>query len=294
MMITEQQIKELERSPYYVSFLGQGDDKPTFVRVKDYSQLEFDAFCRARDAISDSVLQFMDLYKMVAIVYDNLVKAHEKRIEEVKAQGNVHARDDLVEINAYFVSLIANFATYIGCVPREISSKRQAILDIHNEATHEEFDGSFAYRLFCSLRNYTLHDKPPIRGIKGSSRMSKTGDKVEVAYEVYIEKSKLIKNSTVANKLANDFASPPDNYPVIELATDAMLSLKNIHWKTMKALLASIEHEVALIETLVALRPKNQLFIASFPYNIKTKEIDAKLELIPADILEIKTIASKY
>ena len=103
-----------------------------------------------------------------------------------------------------------------------------------------------------------------------------------------------MQNSTVANKLAKDFASPPDNYPVIELATEAMLSLRNIHWKTIKALLASIQNEVSLIEALLALSPENQLFITAFPYNEETKEIDAKLELIPADIVEIKATALKY
>ena len=197
-------------------------------------------------------------------------------------------------VNAYFASLVANLAMYLGCVPTMISSKRQSILDIHVKATNEEYDNSFAYRLLYSLRNYTLHDKPPITGIRGGSRLSKTSNEVEVDYEVYIEKSKLMQNSIVAKKLASDFVAPPDNYPVMELATEAMLSLRNIHWKTVKSLLASIEDEVSLIEALLALSPENQLFVTAFPYIEKTKEIDAKLELIPADIIEIKAIASKY
>src|SRR6266403_3656128 len=166
--------KELGRSPYYVVFLDQDNSNQTLtVRVKDYSQQEFDEFTRARDAISEQVLQYMDLYNMVAIMYDNLAKAYKKRIEQVEAQRGISARDDLTEMNAYLAALVANFGMYLGCVPDKISSKQRDILDAHNKVTNFEYDKSFAYRLFCVLRNYTLHHTPPITGIRGSSKMSK-------------------------------------------------------------------------------------------------------------------------
>jgi hypothetical protein len=293
-MIPAKALEELARSPHYVTYMKNENGRANFVRVKDYSQAEYDKFIRARDAINDTVLQFMDLYEMVAIMYDNLTNAYNKRIEAVKNEKGISARDDLVEINAYFASLIANFAMYLGCVPRKISSKRRTVLNLHNEATNLEYDNSFAYRLFYSLRNYTLHDTPPITGIKGSSRLSKKTNKVEVDYGVYIEKSKLLLNEIVAKKLAEDFKTSPDIYPVIELANEALVSLKNIHWKTIRILLTTVVDEVTLIEELAALTPSNQPYITTFTYNQKTKAIDAKLELVPTSIIGIKRTASKY
>jgi hypothetical protein len=293
-MIPAKALEELARSPHYVTYLKNENGRANFVRVKDYSQTEYDKFIKARDAINDTILQFMDLYEMVAIMYDNLNNAYEKRVQAVKDEKGISARDDLIEINAYFAALIANFAMYLGCVPRKISSKRKKVLNLHNKATNLEYDSSFAYRLFCSLRNYALHDTPPITGIKGSSKLSKKTKEVEVDYEVYIEKSKLLLNETVANKLAEDFKKSPDVYPVIKLATEAMLSLKNIHWKTIRELLATVADEVELINSLATLTQSNQPYITSFTYNKKTKALDAKLELIPTNIIEIKTIASKY
>jgi hypothetical protein len=293
-MIPAKALEELARSPYYVSYIGKGTTNANFVRVSDYNQDQYESFIAARDKINETVIQFIDLYGMVAIVYDNLVDAYDKRVEEVKLQKGISARDDLTEINAYFASFIANFAMYLGCVPRKISSKRGDILELYKKATNDEYDCSFPYRLLCSLRNYTLHDTPPITGITGSSQLSKESNEIEVKYEVYIEKDKLLQNAVVAKKLANDFLQPPDNYPVIELATDAVISLKNIHWKTVKALLETVEDEVALIESIVALTPKNQPYIVSFLQDEQTKELNAHLELVPTNIIEISKIASKY
>lgn len=156
--------KEFAKSPYYVVFLDHTEKNKTIVvRVKDYSQQEFDEFARARDVISDQVLQYMDLYNMVAIMYDNMVGAYKKRVEQVEAQRGISARDDLAELNAYFAALVANFGMYLGCVPAKISSKRRDILDVHRKATNEEYDNSFPYRLLCALRNYTLHHTPPLQ-----------------------------------------------------------------------------------------------------------------------------------
>lgn len=285
--------KEFAKSPYYVVFLDHTEENKTVVvRVKDYSQQEFDEFTAARDAISDQTLQYMDLYNMVAIMYDNMVGAYKKRVEQVEAQRGISARDDLAELNAYFAALVANFGMYLGCVPDKISSKRQDILDVHNKATHDEYDNSFAYRLFCALRNYTLHHTPPITGIRGSSSMAKEPGKVDVEYEIFIEKSKLMQNRTLANKLAADFALPADNYPVIETANEAMHCLLRIHWKTIKALLNPISKEVALVESLAGLTAKHnkQPYIAEFMKN----GLDAQLHFIPTQVLEYRSTALKY
>lgn len=285
--------RELAKSPYYVVFLDQTQsNKTTIVRVKEYSQQEFDEFAKARDIISEQVLQYMDLYNMVAIMYDNLVGAYKKRVEQVELQRGISARDDLTEFNAYFAALIANFGMYLGCVPDKISSKRHDILDVHNKATNTEYDSSFAYRLFCVLRNYTLHDTPPITGIRGSNRMSKNPGEVDVDYEIFIEKAKLMQNRTVANKLAADFALPAVKYPVIETANEAMHCLQRIHWKTIKALLAPIKDEVALIESLAALTSKHdkQPYIAELLRN----GMDAELHLIPTQVLEFRSTTLTY
>ncbi|TAH35749.1 hypothetical protein EYC59_02190 [Candidatus Saccharibacteria bacterium] len=285
--------KDLAKLPYTVAFLDQTENNKTvIVRVRDYTQQEFDEFVKARDVISEQVLQYMDLYNMVAIMYDNLVAAYKKRVEQVEAQRGISARDDLAELNAYFAALVANFGMYLGCVPNKISSKRQDILDAHNQATHDEYDNSFAYRLFCVLRNYTLHHTPPITGIRGSSKMAKKPGEVDVEYEIFIEKNELMKNRTVANKLAADFALPIEKYPVIETAYEAMQSLRKIHWKTIKALLTPIHEEIALIESLAALtaKHKKQPYIAEFMKN----GLDAQLHLIPTQILEFRSKAAEY
>lgn len=296
-MDTDTAIRELAKLPYTVAFLDQADsNKPFIVRVKDYSQQEFDEFVKARDVIGEQILQYMDLYNMVAIMYDNLAEAYKKRVEQVEAQGRINARDDLTELNAYFAALVANFGMYLGCVPDKISSKRRDILDAHNKATNVEYDNSFAYRLFCVLRNYTLHHTPPITGIRGSSKVADRPGGVNVEYEVFIEKDKLMQNRIVANKLAADFALPTKNYPVIETANQAMHCLKRIHWKTIKALLTPIQDEVALIESLAALTAKHnkQPFIAEFLPNKAGQGTDAQLHLVPVQILDYRSTASKY
>lgn len=292
-MDTSKIRKEFAKFPYTVAFLDQTqENKTVVVRVKDYSQQEFNEFVKARDVISEQILQYMDLYNMVAIMYDNLVTAYKKRVEQVESQRGISARDDLAELNAYLAALVANFGMYLGCVPDKISSRRRDILDVHNQATHDEYDNSFAYRLFCALRNYTLHHTPPITGIRGSSKMAKKPGEVDVEYEIFIEKNELMKNRTVANKLTADFALPTEKYPVIETAYEAMQNLLRIHWKTIKALLAPINQEVALIESLAALtaKHKKQPYIAEFMKN----GLDAQLHLIPTQVLEFRSKASEY
>lgn len=284
---------EFAKFPYTVAFLDQTqENKTVVVRVKDYSQQEFDEFVKARDVISEQVLQYMDLYNMVAIMYDNLVAAYKKRVEQVESQRGISARDDLAELNAYLAALVANFGMYLGCVPNKISSKRRDILDVHDQATRDEYDSSFAYRLFCVLRNYTLHHTPPITGIRGSSKMAKKPGEVDVEYEIFIEKNELMKNHIVANKLAADFALPTEKYPVIETAYEAMQSLLKIHWKTIKALLVPIHQEVALVESLAALtaKHKKQPYIAEFMRG----GVDAQLHLIPTQVLEYRSTALTY
>jgi hypothetical protein len=281
----------------YVGYLSRTkESKTTIVRVKGYSAQEFEQFVKARDVISSQVLQYIDLYKMVAIMHNNLAKTHKKLVKRVEQQQGIDAREDLAELNAYFAALVANFGMYLGCVPNLISSKQQVILDVHRRATRKEYDNSFAYRLLYALRNYTLHHEPPVTGIRGSSRKSTVSGNADVEYEVFIKKSQLLRNSVVAKKLATDFALPTENYPVIETTVEAMRSLKTIHWKTVKALFGPIEKEVSLIESLASLTSKHdkQPYVVEFKRNEDGNGMDAQLHLIPTQILDYKAEALKY
>lgn len=122
--------------------------------------------------------------------------------------------------------------------------------------------------------------------------MAKKPSEVDVEYEIFIEKNKLMQNRTVANKLAADFALPTDNYPVIETANEAMHCLLRIHWKTIKALFSPINKEVALVESLAALTAKHdkQPYIAEFMKN----GLDAQLHLIPIQVLEFRATAMTH
>ena len=281
----------------YIAYLDQTkENKTTVVRVKEFSIHEFEQFVEARDKISVQVLQYMDLYKMVAIMYDNLAKAYKKLVKRVEQQQGIDAREDLAELNAYFAALVANFGMYLGCVPSAISSKQSTILDAHRSATHEEYDNYFAYRLLCALRNYTLHHEPPITVIRGSSRKSPQSDRADLEYEVFIEKRKLLQNRMVAKKLEADFALSIEKYPVIETANEAMHCLMRIHWKTMKALLSQVEDEVSLVQALASLtaRQGRQPYIVEFKRNEEGRGMDARLHLIPTQVLDYKAEALKY
>lgn len=297
MDVDAEVIRKELTSPYYVAFLDDSkSEQLTVVRVKDFSSEEFSEFVRARESIDTNVLQYMDLYLMVAIMYDNLANAYEKRLNTVKQQGNINAREDLAELNAYFSALIANIGMYLSCVPRKISSKRKSIHDVHIKATREEYDAHFPYRLFCALRNYALHNTPPITGIRGSSRLSDDPSNPKVDYEIYIEKSQLLKDKQIAKKLAGDFASSQEHYPVMEYAEEAMRCLKNIHWKTIKALVTSIDGDIEYIKSLVNLTSKHRKppIIAALTYNAKSKGMDARIELIPTQIVEISSKSLEY
>ena len=281
-------------SSYHVGYIDNDNGLVNFVAVKKYSLVEYRNFLEYRENIENTVLQYMDLYRMVAVVHDNLIEAHSKHVDEVRLGKGISARDDLVEINAHFAALIANFAMYLGCVPRKISSKNAKARGEHEKATHHEYDNSFAYKLFCVLRNYTLHNSPPITGISGGSKISKKNNKISVDYKIYIEKDKILSDKKVRNKLREEYDAFPDKYPVIKLAEDAIKSLKIIHWKTLKSLLISIQDEIALVESLVTLVPDGHPYVAEVISNKLTQETDVRLELIPFDIIEIKKAASKY
>jgi hypothetical protein len=273
MTIPKHAMDEILRSPYYVVFMDNSNPKlSTFVRVKDYDESEYLAFIDARQKIEKNILQFNDLYFMVAQVYEDFISAYNGREEALKNNETVAARDDLVALNSYFVSFIANLGMYLAVVPRKISSKRKYIKEVHTKATNEEYNNSFAYRLIVNLRNYAIHNSPPITGIKGGNWMAeKEGKNYE--YEIFIEKKEIIKDADVARKLAKDFESDVDKFPVVESITETVKSLKNIHWKTIKALLAEVEEPIALIEQIYSLTEKQNKppYIAS--YNSEIGEI---------------------
>lgn len=288
-------INELRKSPYYVVFLDGSSNRTTVVRVKDYSEEEFQAFKEARDAIDKNILKFNDLFLMVDQVYQNLLDAYDKKVEAVANEGNiVVARDDLVELNAYFTSFIANVGMYLACVPRAIGSARGEILEGHKKATNIEYDNNFAYRLIVNLRNYALHNTPPITGTRGSSYTTKNGKRGS-KYEIYIEKKEIVKDTFVAKKMADDFKSTEEHYPVIENVNSTVESLNNIHWKTIKILLGEVEQEIEQIRALKQLTKDKQPFIAEFLPNSKTNVgLDAQLHLIPTHILEMQDHAQNY
>lgn len=294
MSIHHETLKELSKSPYYIVFLDNRDNQTTVVRVKDYSSEEFATFISARNEIEKNVLEYNDLYLMVAKVYENFMLAYESRVDAIKNNTSTTAREDLIELNSYFISFIAHIGMYLAVVPKKISSSRSKILEIHKTATHLEYDSSFSYRLLASLRNYALHNSPPITGIKGSNWRS-SDKKHHFEYEIYIEKKIIIKDEVVAKKLKDDFETDIEQFPVVESVTEVVESLKRIHWKTIKALIGEIDKPIQIIKSIDELTKKHgkQPYIASY-FNDPDKRIGAKLEFVPTHILDIKKNSEKY
>ena len=282
------------RSPYYVVFLDIQNKKTTVVRVKDFSKSEFEKFITARAKVEEHILTYNDLYLMVALVYQNLMQAYEDRVEAVKNRKNAAARDDLIELNSYFVSFIAHLGMYLDVVPKKISSKRIEVLNTHKLATNLEYDDNFSYRLLVNLRNYALHNSPPITGIRGSNWRSKD-DKHNYEYEIYIEKKIIIKDKDVARKLKVDFQNDAEQFPVIESVTEVVKSLERIHWKTLKALFKELDEPIGVIKSIVNLTRKynEQPYIAEY-FDDPETGIGAKLEFVPFHIFEIKKNNEKY
>jgi hypothetical protein len=181
---------------------------------------------------------------------------------------------------------------YLDCVPRAIGSVRKEIFNGHKIATNIEYDNNFSYRLIVNLRNYALHNTPPITGTRGSSFM-KDGKKGS-EYEIYIEKKEIIQDPVVAKKMAKDFESSEEHYPVIENVKNTLHSLNQIHWKTIKLLLLEIESEIGLIKSLQELTGDKQPFIAEFSSSSKSNGLDARLHLIPTHIIGIQDHAQSY
>lgn len=285
-------LKELLAEPYAVIFLDNDGEKTNFVRVKQLSVDEFKAFENARDIINDEVLQYNDLFLMVATAHDSFTQAYESRVEAAsKDTGFVSVRDDLVELNTHFVSLIANFSMYLSCVAKKISSERADILKIHTVATNEEYDNCFGYRLVANLRNYSLHHTPPITGIRGSKHLGG-----EPEYEIYIEKEQLLKDSQIAKKLAVDFKLEAAHYPVLENIDEAVASLSRIHWKTIKALMNEIPESLSVIKSLQELtkREDKQPYVAAFSAGSGGVGTDVQLSFVPTHVLDIYENAQRY
>lgn len=294
MSIPREALNELLRSPYYVVVLDSKDNHTTVVRVKDYSDEEFNTFVSARSEIEKNILEYNDLYAMVAKVYENFMLAYENRVEAVKNNTNAAARDDLIELNSYFISFIAHLGMYLAVVPKKISSTKSNILEVHKTATNIEYDNNFSYRLLASLRNYALHNSPPITGIRGSNRMS-TDNEPNFEYEIYIEKEIIIQDKEVARKLRVDFESDIERFPVVESITEVVESLKRIHWKTIKSLINEIDEPIRIIKSIKELtkRYDKQPYIASY-FDDTDTGIGAKLELVPTHILDIKKNSERY
>ena len=224
------------------------------------------------------------------------VDAYNKRIEAAaKSEKIVYARDDLIELNAHFTGFLANLGMYLACVPRKISSNRSAILDVHTKATNVEYDSNFSYRLLTNIRNYTLHNSPPITGIKGSNKRTEDGS-VKTNYDIYIEKSEIKEDEVIANKLATDFSNTEEHYPVIDNASRALESLSKIHWKTIKALVSEIGDSIGFINSIAQLTSwqNRQPYIAEFKAGKKSGVTDAELHFVPTHVLDIKEHADKY
>jgi len=275
------------KSPYsirHASVVKTG--KGTYTRDADVSIAEFQDFVRARDVIDAQILQYHQLYEMVAITYDNLATALKECIDNVRYRRGIDARGDLTKLNAYYTAYIANFGMYLACARRMIGSDRKEILSLHEQATHEEYDTHFGYRLFCNLRNYALHNLPPLTGIRGSS--SKKSE--AYTYEVFFEKDKLLEDSQFANKMRDDLENHKGGLHLIDLANEAMHSLERIHWKTIKALLEPISSEVDLIQRVADATPGDeQPYIAEVLRKVGNKE-DLTLHLVPSQVLEIRRI----
>lgn len=294
-MIPKKALEELQRSPYYVVFLDdEVPNKTTFVKVKDYSEEEYQTFIDARENIEKNILQFNDLFLMVATVYDDFMEAYNNRVEALKNHDAPSARDDLVALNSYFVSFIANFGMYLACVPRKITSKRAHIKAIHDMATNIEYDDNFSYRLIVNLRNYAMHNTPPITGIRGSNWRSSSNEE-NFEYEIYFEKNKIMADKDIARKLASDFENGMDHYPVVESITEAVKSLNRIHWKTIKALLREVEDSLEVIDSVALLTKKydKQPYIAKY-FEDPDTGLGATLEFVPTHIFDIKDNAQDY
>ena len=289
----EKAVKMLLDSPYHIGYLENEGSKATIVRTSSITVDEFREFSRVRDVIDEEVLYYNDLFLMVATAHDNLTKAYDARVEAVNSSSNiVSARDDLVELNTHFVSFIANFGMYLSCVPKKITSKRDTILEVHRQATRDEYDTYFSYRLACALRNYSLHHSPPITGIKGSKSIYAAPE-----YEIYIKQSELLKDSQISKKLASDFVGSDSNYPVLETIDVAAACLSRVHWKTIKALMSEISEEIGLIKSISepVTTQGRQPFVVEFRESKEGRSsIDARLHLIPAHILGIYDNASRY
>lgn len=281
----------MNKSPYsirYSSILKAG--KSSYIKGADVSITEFQDFVRARDVIDSQILQYHQIYEMAAITYDNLANALKECIDNVRFRRGIDARGDLTKLNAYYTAYIANFGMYQSCARRMIGSDRKEILSLHEQATHEEYDTHLGYKLFCNLRNYALHNLPPLTGIRGSS--SKKSE--AYTYEVFFEKDKLLEDSQFANKMRGDLEKHKGGLHLVDLANEAMHSLERIHWKTIKALLEPISNEVALVQRIADVAPNDQQpYIAELLRKVGNKE-DLTLHLVPTQVLEIQRIAEGF
>lgn len=285
----------LNEEVYYLVYLDNSNaEQTTVVRVKDISNEEFKKFEKYRDCLNFELQRYLDRFSMIEIAYNNLVDAYNHRIKRLESKQGFDARDDLVEMNTYFISFISVMGTYLSCVPKMISSARQTVKEKHASATHDEYDSHFAYRLFYYLRNYTLHDTPPITGIKGSSRVADTPEGVDVEYGIYIEKKELMKNSLLNKKLRNDFNNDIDLYPVMEYAEKTIHSLENIHWKTIAALMPPLQNEMKYFDELKSLVSVDKKpYIASIKKAKDREGYDTRLFILPLHLLDVREYIQK-
>jgi hypothetical protein len=282
----------MDKSPYSIRYTAPilKAGKSSYIKGADVSIAEFQDFVKARAAIDSQILQYHQLYEMAAITYDNLANALKECIDNVRHWRGIDARGDLTKLNAYYTAYIANFGMYHSCARRMIGSDRKEILSLHERATHEEYDTHFGYKLFCNLRNYALHNLPPLTGIRGSSNKKSE----DYTYEVFFEKDKLLEDSKFANKMRGDLEKHDGDLHLIDLANEAMHSLELIHWKTIKALLEPVGNEIALIQKIAGATPDNkQPYVAELLRKVGDKE-DLTLHLVPIQVLEIQRIAQGF
>lgn len=282
-------LSEVE-SPYSVRYSGEPvPAKGGYSLARDLTIKEFEEFVGARAVINEQILQYQQIYEMATITYGDLVNLLEECAESVQYQG-IDARGDLTKLNAYYTSYIANFGMYLSCAQRMIGSARKEVLALHKNATNEEYDRYFGYKLFCNLRNYALHNLPPLTGIRGSINKVRG----ESSYEVFFEKEKLLADSQFAKKMSADLESHVGDLHLSVLAEEAMRSLERIHWKTVKALLVPIKEEVDLMQRLADGQQS-----AGYPYiaeriRIVGNKEDLRLHLVPVQILEIRRVADSF
>jgi hypothetical protein len=241
-------------------------DGDKITSIRKLSNEEFQEYKRASDCLSN-FSNTQQLYTITLLNYNEYfttLKEYEQQYSSSQSLNSLILERMFLNINRRllnYLSSIRSFLDHTETRLKEKYGKEFARVKHFLEACSKEYENSFSYKFFYTLRNFTQHFGMPV----GSLRLTSTEDppysgKVSHHLEVTFDRDELLKYNGWKRMLKEEIQRLPQEFDISSHVFNMMKCLERINGVLVKDELLDIVKSAEYIDKLMASIKEKQVY----------------------------------